>query len=115
MKRILAIDDNEEIRNLLSKFLTSMGYEVETGANGGEGIRHIDNGNTFDLVITDLQMPVVDGVTLAEYIRNSNLFSTPIVAITGHKDYPMKNGLFDKVLLKPFKLETLFEVVKTLI
>ena len=91
-----------------------MGYRVKT-ANSGEGaIEILRGGHDFDLVITDIVMPNMDGNAVAEYIRSSNRADTPIVAITGHTEKNNKE-LFNSILVKPFKIKELIAVIKLLI
>ena len=91
-----------------------MGYRVKT-ANSGEGaIEILRGGHDFDLVITDIVMPNMDGNAVAEYIRSSNRADIPIVAITGHTEKNNKE-LFNSILVKPFKIKELIAVIKLLI
>ena len=90
-----------------------MGYRVKT-ANSGEGAIKILRGNhDFDLVVTDIIMPKIDGNAVAEYIRSSNRADTPIVAITGYSEKG-NNELFNSILVKPFKIKELIAVIKSL-
>ena len=114
MGYILVIDDDRSICDLLHVFLTNMGYEVEVAHDGEAGIECFDNGPDFDLVITDIRMPKMDGSDVARHIRRSDRPSTPIVAITGFSDTDISIGFFDSLLLKPFDLDTLEDAVTSL-
>jgi CheY-like chemotaxis protein len=92
-----------------------MGYEVEVAHDGQAGIECFDNSPDFDLVITDIRMPKMDGSEVARHIRGSDRPATPIVAITGFSDTDISIGFFDSLLMKPFDLETLEETVTSLI
>ena len=80
-KRILVADDNKVIRNAVSRFLEFMGFEVALPANGIEALA-VFLESTFDLVITDLQMPAMDGLSLASHIKERSP-STPVILLTG--------------------------------
>ncbi|MFH1490029.1 MAG: response regulator [Pseudomonadota bacterium] len=113
MVHILCLDNDENLLRLLHSFLKSQGYQVMVGKDGREGLEQFSNGYDFNLVITDINMPIVDGTMVAKHIRNSEKANIPIVAITGSYESLIERELFDHVLIKPFKLETLFDVVKS--
>jgi CheY-like chemotaxis protein len=115
MRYILVIDDNKSICSLLRAFLTKMGYQVEVAHDGKAGIECFDNGPDFDLVITDIRMPKMNGSDVARHIRGSNRPATPIVAITGFSDTDISIGFFDTLLTKPFDLDTLEDTVTSLL
>ena len=71
MSTILVIDDEKGILQLLHEALTLYGHKVETADDGLEGIRKFDGG-CFDIVITDIRMPVIDGNGVAAHIRKSD-------------------------------------------
>jgi CheY-like chemotaxis protein len=114
MGYILVIDDDENICYLLHSFLTEMGYDVKIAHDGKEGIKHFDKSRHFDLVITDIRMPRMNGCDVAKHIRSSDRSFTPIVAITGFSENDIREGFFNSLLLKPFNLETLRDVVTSL-
>ncbi len=95
---------------ILSMLLSDMGYVVEVGQNGEEGIQLFNDHSDIALVITDIRMPKMDGNEVARHIRASHRASTPLVAITGFPEEAQVN-LFDYRLVKPFKLETLRGIV----
>ena len=103
MARILVIDDDETILAVVHEFLTQHGYHVKAAHSGEEGIELFDNGSNFDLVITDIRMPGIDGNEVAEYIRRSDRADTPIMAISGFIDNIDKD-LFNIFIQKPFDL-----------
>jgi CheY-like chemotaxis protein len=110
MRRVLVIDDRESIRTILSMLLSELGYNVGVAENGEEGIQLFDRHADFDLVITDISMPKMNGNEVARHIRNSDRANTPLVAITGFRKEAQMH-LFDCILIKPFKLETLRSIV----
>jgi len=112
--RILVADDDETIRDYISKFLKYIGFEVALAANGLEALAvFIDR--AFDLVLTDFQMPVMDGLRLAGQIKERSP-STPVILLTGSDSETvqkkMKRGVVDSVIFKPFKLEDLQSTVQ---
>jgi CheY-like chemotaxis protein len=110
LRRILVIEDQQSIRMMLSVFLSETGYNVEVAENGEEGIQLFNSHPDLDLVITDIRMPKVDGNEVARHIRDSHRANTPLVAITGFAEEAYME-LFDYILEKPFKLETLSNVL----
>jgi CheY-like chemotaxis protein len=114
MGYILVIDDDENICYLLHSFLTEMGYDVKIAHDGEEGIKHFDKSCDFDLVITDIRMPRMDGCDVARHIRSSDRSYTPIVGITGFSENAIREEFFNSLLVKPFNLEALKDVVTSL-
>ncbi len=112
MRRILAIDDEEQILDVISRVMTHFGYDVMLASDGAEGVEILSNGNRFDLVLTDIGMPMMTGHSVAEHIRNSERPETPIVAITDQDNQDINRELFNFVLIKPFRMEALVDVVK---
>jgi len=110
---ILVIDDQDAVLKLVRKVLTGLGYEVKVAHDGEEGIKLVNEGYTFNLVITDINMPRMGGNAVAEYIRSSENPDTPIVALTGSSHDDIKNDLFNFVLTKPFDLKALITAVES--
>jgi len=106
---VLVVDDEAGFRNLLRWELNNMGIQVETAENGLQGI-HMAGKTAFDLIITDITMPKMDGLKLLEEIKKIAP-ETEVIISTGFGAvetavYAMKNGAFDFVL-KPYDLEHL--------
>ena len=112
MSTILVIDDEKGILQLMHQALTTYGHNVETANNGQEGIRKFDAG-CFDIVITDIRMPVIDGNGVVAHIRKSEKQSIPVIAISGTPWLPEADN-FDMVLPKPFPLKQLIESIRSL-
>jgi two-component system sensor histidine kinase and response regulator WspE len=84
-KRVLVVDDSLTVRELERKLLDSRGYEIEVAVNGMEGWNAVRTGK-FDLVVTDIDMPRMDGIELVGLIRKDpNLKSLPVM-IVSYKD-----------------------------
>jgi two-component system response regulator VanR len=109
MSAILVIDDEKGIQQLIRQALTRFGHQVETAADGREGIQKFDDGN-FDIVITDICMPGIDGNGVVAHIRKSNKQSIPVIAISG-TPWDLEAENFDMVLPKPFPLKNLVESI----
>ena len=105
---ILAVDDDDRIRDLLKRFLVSEGYGVTT-ASDAEGARKLMKSMAFDLIILDVMMPGEDGFSLLSSIREND--ETPVILLTA-KDVTidridgLKRGADDYVT-KPFEPEEL--------
>lgn len=110
MYSILIVDDQQIVSDVLQKILSRFGYHAEIAAGGQEGIRMFDTG-FFDLVITDIRMPGIDGYDVARHIRSSHRHFTPIIGISG-TPWLLNGDVFDWVLPKPFGLQTLLDAVK---
>jgi len=112
-QRVLVVDDEPAITRGCQRVLDRAGYEVESASTGHEGLRRAAGGN-FDLVLTDLRLPDLDGMELVRVLRIEHP-EIAVVVITGYGTIPsaveaMKAGAFD-YLTKPFRPEDLVEVV----
>ena len=119
MKNILIVDDSESIRELVSLTLVAAGYKVDKGSDGLEAIKLLD-GREINLVITDLNMPNMDGIQLIREIRKKNEYATiPILLLTtesqASKKEEAKSAGATGWIVKPFVQEKLLEVVKKII
>lgn len=104
-KRILVIEDEASIQNILRIFLEDAGYQVTLADDGMDGIAAFHK-DSFDLVLLDIMMPRLDGYSVCEMIRNES--STPIILLTAldDEDNQMKgfNLLADDYITKPFSM-----------
>lgn len=110
MGHILVIDDELHIRSIISKILTAFGYEVDVAENGEKGVQLFDEIGDFDLVISDIRMPKMDGNEVARHIRNSDKSDTPLIAMTGFIE-DLQLEVFDGFLSKPFNMRDLSHMV----
>ncbi|MGD8522960.1 MAG: response regulator [Desulfobacterales bacterium] len=113
MCSILVIDDEKGILTVIREILTKCGHRVEIAQNGYEGIQKFDDDN-FDMVITDMRMPGLDGEGVVKHIRKSQNKSIPVIGISG-TPWLLQNNGFDLVLPKPFQLKDLIDSVSRLI
>lgn len=111
--RILVIDDEDPVREILTKILLSKGYQVATASNGEEGIQRFKQ-EAFDLVFTDLGMPKISGWEVGKRIKQLNP-KIPVAMITGwgmelNREKMKENGI-DLVVSKPFNFEEVVKIV----
>ncbi len=106
-ERILVIDDSPEILRLFSDYLRSEGYEVDTAEDGARGIASVEK-NFYDMILTDLKMPGIDGMEVLKFINERSPDSLCII-LTGYGTVKnaveaIKLGAFD-YLTKPVKMD----------
>src|SRR2546421_2414158 len=115
VERILVVDDEETIREIVSSMLTHANYKCRQAASGLEAIALLDSGDEFELMLSDLMMADLDGIGLLE--RTKERFpDIPIVMVTAVHDIQvalqaLRNGAYD-YLLKPFEREQLLATVR---
>ena len=118
-KKILIVDDAVTMRQLLAATLKSAGYNVVDASNGKEALEKLGSVR-FNLIITDLNMPVMDGITFIKEVKKSSIHKfTPIVMLTtessaAKKDEGKKAGA-KAWIVKPFKPNELLAVVKKIL
>ncbi len=112
--RILAVDDESSILELLSKILASFGYsEVVTAANGQDALDKIaSDPGVFDCLLLDIQMPIMNGVTLCEKVRDLPEYRyVPIIMLTAMKEKKYFDAAFEAgatdYVTKPFDFDDL--------
>jgi DNA-binding response OmpR family regulator len=113
VRNVLVIDDEQLIRDLLTQALRLVDFRVVTADNAKGGMAEFDSG-LYDLVITDVQMPGVDGHGVVHHIRHSQRQKTPVIGLSG-TPWLLNGGDFDDVLSKPFAIHSLIEKAKSLI
>lgn len=111
MKKVLMIEDKPTISDLVVQFLKGK-YDVEVRANGLEGMGWLEEGNIPDMILTDLQMPVMDGFEVIKHVKDSGFFADIPIIVLSSKDSSkdriecLKLGAED-YLMKPFNPEEL--------
>jgi two-component system cell cycle response regulator DivK len=120
MKKILIAEDSSVIQNLTKKILQFQNFEITGVKNGKEVMKLLEN-NTFDLVLMDINMPQMDGMTCMKEIRglsDKTKAAMPVIAITGNaKNYSEEDfdtAGFNEVLTKPLDFDLLVTTVKRL-
>ena len=109
---ILVIDDEVMILEMMKKALGRLKHHVDIAENAAKGIAKFDSGS-YDLVITDVRMPGIDGEAVVHHIRRSKRDATPVIGVSG-TPWLLGDCGFDEVLHKPFTLHTLIEKTKRL-
>jgi len=119
-QRILLVEDQMTTRLLEKSILEASGFEVETAVDGLAAINMLEE-NQYDLVITDVQMPRMDGFTLTATLKNDDRFShLPVIIVTSleseaEKTQGLQAGADAFLLKKSFNQELLIQTIKTLI
>lgn len=119
MKRgkILVVEEDDSVRDLLLQALSRMGYKVTTARNGEEGM-DLFNKENFDFILCDITMPGMDGWTLAKMVKDK-LSYIPTCLMTGWEEEeirPMiRESAADFVIFKPFRLHKLKETVERML
>lgn len=113
--RVLLVDDDPLIARGLARLLTLVGHDVTIAGDGGEALRLLEGSATFDVVLSDINMPGIDGLTLLRAIRGRDL-DLPVVFMTGNPTLEtaiaaIENGAF-RYLMKPVTETTLIEAVE---
>ena len=116
MKTILTVDDSPSIRQMLAYVLTSNGYKVIEADDGEQGLEFA-KANQADLVLTDQNMPRMDGLTLIKALRSlPNYQKVPIMMLTTESSQALKQQGRDAGatgwMVKPFDPEKLLEMLK---
>jgi len=115
-EKILIIEDEKRIQNILKAFLENAGYDVSLANNGLEGISTFHK-NTYDLVLLDIMMPKIDGYTVCEMIRNEG--NTPVILLTAldDEDSQMKGFdlLADDYITKPFSMPLVLKRIEAIL
>lgn len=115
-KLILIVEDNEMNRDMLSRRLTKKGYKVEVAVNGKEFIDRIEDISP-DIVLLDIRMPVMDGLTAVGILRNEmNIKDLPVIGLSAHameedKNQAIEAGCSDYES-KPIDLKILIEKIE---
>jgi two-component system chemotaxis response regulator CheY len=121
MKRsILIIDDSESIREVIAAGLEDAGYQVIKGINGEDGLQCLEKHPAIELIITDLNMPVMDGISLLKAVRKSPKHSfLPVIILTTEsqesKRQEARAAGATGWIIKPFSKEKLITVIKKIV
>ena len=109
-KKVLIVDDEPGQLSLTKEVAKSMGFEIDTAENGKIGLEKLESGE-FDIVLTDIQMPILDGFELIRSIRSNEKYKDlPVIALSGRTDIEREIYTevgFNNKLLKPYKPEEL--------
>ena len=119
MATILAVDDSASMRQMVSFTLQGAGYDVVEASDGQEALE-IAKAQSFDLVLSDVNMPVMDGITLIKNLRTLDTYKfTPILMLTtesaGDKKQEGKAAGATGWIVKPFNPDQLVNTIKKVI
>ncbi|MGH9554817.1 MAG: HD domain-containing phosphohydrolase [Terriglobales bacterium] len=114
-ERILVVDDEESIREIVTSMLTSSGYQCKQAGSGLQALAVLESGNEFELMLSDLMMAELDGIGLLERTKEKYP-DMPVIMVTAVHDISIalaaiRNGAYD-YLLKPFEREQLLNTVR---
>jgi len=117
--KILIVEDSMMVRMTVKRTLASVDFDVVEAKDGAEGLAQAEAG-TFDLILTDLNMPNMDGLTMIRHIRQLPAYAeTPIVMLTtesGEEKKAIGHGSgVSAWLVKPFEPDHLIEVVGSML
>lgn len=119
-KRALIVDDSTSMRQMVGFTLRSAGYDVVEGIDGSDGLKKLEAGGHFHLIITDLNMPIMDGLT---FIREARCLPavrfTPILMLTtessDERKMQGKAAGATGWMVKPFQPERLLKVLEKVV
>ncbi len=113
--RILVADDTRTNRIILEDLLREAGHDVVCVEDGAQAVKTLEEDRSFDLLLTDISMPIMDGYTVARKLRESGS-KIPVVAITAHvleeEQAKMKDAGMNDILFKPIRPENIDKVLK---
>ncbi|MGO9380325.1 MAG: response regulator [Dissulfurispiraceae bacterium] len=117
--KILLVDDDKTTRKLLSLYLKAKGYEVLTAENGLDAMEKLGTEN-INLIVTDMNMPYMDGIELTKNIRaDDNWKNLPIVMVTTEADEDERKKAYeigvDDYLVKPANAEQISDSIKKIL
>ena len=116
-RKILVVDDDQTFRCVVTQMLSRLGYDVISTDSGENGLALFLK-NQFDLVITDLEMPGMDGIDLAGHIKEKSPLAL-VILMTGHdKEFTLakiKDSSVDQALFKPFFLAEIQEKIQSVL
>jgi CheY-like chemotaxis protein len=111
-KTVLLVEDDLTIRDILQDQLEEDGYDVVPASNGRQAIEYLTADALPDLIILDLMTPIVTGWQVLEHLRGQpELARIPVIVVTATSGNKPSGAI--KVLRKPFRLDALFDTVRT--
>ncbi len=116
MKKILIIEDDISIRELLEEIFEFEGYAVDASVNGSEGIKSLHT-NIPDVILMDVMMPIMDGYEFRlEQLKNPHWKSIPVIAMSAQqqKDEKLESYGITHFISKPLELDDLLDTVREL-
>lgn len=120
MAKLLLVDDNKAVVDLMLEILSDEGHEVVISRNGKQAIELLEKDKNFDIIISDILMPVMDGFDLVKYL--SGIDKIPLIVMSGggisissSSALKAMEGDADVLLRKPVNIEQLNEAIASLL
>jgi CheY-like chemotaxis protein len=118
VKKVLIVDDEPKIIEILESFFEMEGYSVVSAHNGKEALKILKGNTPVDLVIADEKMPVMNGAEFLRRLRNSDK-GIPVIILTGSLNAKeikeLDRDLYEHMMIKPVRLSELSEVAGELL
>ena len=118
--RILIVDDVIMNRMLLKEIMEEFALDIQEAENGKQAIEVLESGNTIDIILLDIEMPVMNGLETARHIRNKleyPLNKTPIIALTAYNpsDFfqDIHDTCFDNLVTKPYSINKVLNALSS--
>lgn len=105
---ILVVDDDDDVREMLAETLADFGYGVMQAASGEDALPLLDSAREIGVILTDIRMPGMSGLELAELVRKQRA-DVKIIVMSGYSDARPAQGRF---LLKPFHMQELASAIR---
>jgi len=112
--RVLLVEDEDTVRNVVARLLTKLGYQVSSAANAEEAIGLFDGGADFDLVVTDIVMPGLSGIEMSEVLK-ARYPALRFLFISGYTSRELGSAPTappEPFLPKPFTMQELADEVR---
>ena len=120
LKHILIVDDSKTIRNLISFVLKKEGFKVTTAEDGLDGLEKLYSSDSIDMIISDINMPRMDGYTFMKTVREQEVYNAvPIIVLsTEGNETDIKQAMelgANKYIIKPVKPDVLMAGIRSLL
>jgi CheY-like chemotaxis protein len=113
MAKILVVDDDSLSRQNISRFLSADGHSVQQAADGSEALELLKSGH-FDLVLSDILMPKINGYGVIEFVH-STLPDTSVLLMTAHAGTRPASSHEVEIIMKPINLDELSSAIRRLL
>ena len=112
--KVLVVDDDAAVLRLVRATLRDEGFEVSTATNGAEALEQMDGSPSPDAIVLDLEMPVMDGATFFQTVRQRGI-QTPVIILSAHGAHRVRRQLGAEAAVdKPFDAQVLVDQLKEL-
>lgn len=114
MSKILVVEDDSFIREALKKVIRALNYEVRTAENGQEGLQALKNESDIDLILSDIMMPILDGIEFRrKQLQDPGLKHIPVIFLTANSSFldDIDDLQIYEFLNKPIDLEDLRRIL----